>query len=52
MPEITVSDPESMNKKKVPDNGQVYVGKDLAGKEVSVIVKVVEEDSESDAAAI
>lgn len=38
---VSVTDPHEVKKIAVPDNGQVYLGRDLAGLEVQVTIKVV-----------
>jgi hypothetical protein len=44
MTTVKVSDPDSMERKRVDSSGRIYVGKEAAGKEYEVVLKRVESE--------
>lgn len=44
MSSITVDDPDKVEKKRVNDSGQVYIGREYAGKVVELVVTEVEDE--------
>ena len=49
MTTVTVDDPTMVAKKEVKDDGRVYLGTDLAGKNVEVIVSEKDDAAEDSA---
>jgi len=47
MTEVKVENPDSMERKEVDGDGRVYLGRDLSGEMVEIVVTVV--DSQEDA---
>ena len=46
MAEVKVENPELHDEKTVDNRGRVYVGKEFAGKDVRIIVEVVDDEPE------
>lgn len=44
MSEIRVEDPDLYTKKDVDNSGRVYLGKEWAGREVKIVVELVDDD--------
>jgi len=44
MATITIDDPDTVSTKKVDGQGRVYVGRDFRGRDVRVVVEVIDDD--------
>lgn len=44
MTEVTVRDPSMVVQKNVKDDGRIYLGTDLKGKRVEIVVSEIEQD--------